>query len=50
MWFRRKTKNRRFERAHVLDVKLRSSQVRAARVRLGATVFGVLFGTMLGLF
>ena len=50
MWFKRKTKNRRFERAHVLDVKLRSSQVRAARMRLGAVVFGVLFGTIFGLY
>jgi cell division protein FtsQ len=50
MWFKRKTKNRRFERAHVLDVKLRSSQVRAARMRLGAVVFGVLSGTMFGLY
>ena len=33
MWFTRKSKNRRFERDYVLDVKLRSSQVRAARVQ-----------------
>ena len=50
MWFKRKTKNRRFERGHVLDVKLRSSQVRASRMRLGAVVFGVLFGTTFGLY
>ena len=31
MFFRRKPKNRRFEREYVLDVKLRSGQVRAAR-------------------
>jgi cell division protein FtsQ len=34
MWFNSKAKNRRLERAHVLDVKLRSSQVRAARIRV----------------
>jgi cell division septal protein FtsQ len=34
MWLRRKQKNRRLGREHVLDVKLRSSQVRAARSRL----------------
>ena len=39
--------NRR--RRHVLDVKLRSDQVRAARMRLGALAFGVLFGTVFGL-
>jgi len=33
MWFRRKAKNRRFERKHVLDVKLRSSQRRQRRFR-----------------
>jgi cell division septal protein FtsQ len=33
MWFRRKPKNRRFERKHVLDVKLRSSQRRKLRFR-----------------
>ena len=36
MWFNSKAKNRRLERAHVLDVKLRSSQVRAARIRVMA--------------
>lgn len=34
MWFNRKPKNRRLERDFVLDVKLRSSQVRAARLRV----------------
>ena len=47
-WFKAKPKNRRLEREHVLDVKLRSSQVRAVRLRLGAiglaTIFGMLFG------
>ena len=34
MWPRRKPKNRRLEREHVLGVRLRSSHVRAARNRL----------------
>ena len=50
MWFRRKPKNRRLGREQVLDVKLRSSQVRAARTRLGAICLGVLFATVFGLY
>src|SRR6266545_1182633 len=50
MWFSRRQKNRRLSRGHVLDVKLRSDQVRAARLRLGALTVGVLFGTVLGLY
>jgi len=50
MWFRREQKNRRLSRAHVLDVKLRSGQVRATRTRLAAMAFGVLFGTVFGLY
>ena len=42
MWPNRKPKNRRLERAYVLDVKLRSSQVRAARLRVIAISFGLL--------
>jgi cell division septal protein FtsQ len=34
MFFRRQLKNRRLAREHILDVKLRSSQVRAARSRM----------------
>jgi len=34
----------------VLDVKLRSSQVRAARMRWSAIAFAVLFGTVFGLY
>lgn len=48
MWFARKQKNRRLGREYVLDVKLRSSQVRAARVRLAATTLGVVFATVFG--
>ena len=50
MWFDRKHKNRRFRRGHVLNVKLRSAQVRASRLRFGALVFGVLFGTGFGIY
>src|ERR1700685_4440475 len=50
MWFKREQKNRRLHRRHVLDVKVRSDQVRATRMRLTAIVSGVLFGTMFGLY
>jgi cell division protein FtsQ len=51
MWFRREQKNRRLKRGHdVLDVKLRSDQVRATRTRLASIALGVLFGTVFGLY
>jgi cell division septal protein FtsQ len=50
MWFNRKPKNRRLAREFVLDVKLRSSQVRTARMRLAASAVAVAFATLLGLF
>ena len=50
MWFKREQKNRRLNRGHVLDVKLRSDRVRATRTRLAAIAFGVLFGTVFGLY
>jgi cell division septal protein FtsQ len=51
MWFKREQgKNRRLHRHHVLDVKLRSDQVRANRVRLARISFVVLFGTFFGLY
>ncbi len=50
MWFRRDPKNRRLSRRHVLDVKLRSRQVRATRMRLGAVALAVTFGTVFGLY
>ncbi len=49
-WFQRKSMNRRLGRGHVLSVKLRSSHVRAKRVRLVALSFGILFGTVFGLY
>lgn len=49
--FKQKRKNRRLGRGHdVLDVKLRSSKVRAARTRLAAVVLGIAFGTVFGLY
>ena len=50
MWFRREQKNRRLHRVHVLNVKLRSDQVRATRTRLAALTAGILFGTVFGLY
>ncbi len=50
MWFRRKPKNRRLGREAVLDVKLRSSQVRAARTRMAVIALGVVFATVFGLY
>ena len=50
MWFKRKPKNRRLGREQVLDVKLRSSQVRAARTRMTALSLGAVFATVFGLY
>ncbi len=50
MWAKRKPKNRRLGREQVLDVKLRSSQVRAARARFAAISLGVVFATVFGLY
>jgi cell division septal protein FtsQ len=50
MWFKRKPKNRRLGREQVLDVKLRSSQVRAARTRVGAIGLGAVFAVVVGLY
>jgi hypothetical protein len=50
MWFTKKKKNRRVGRVHVLDVKLRSQQARALRVRAASRVAAVLLGTIAGLF
>jgi POTRA domain, FtsQ-type len=50
MWLKRKPKNRRLGREQVLDVKLRSSQVRAARTRLTAVSLGAVFAAVFGLY
>ncbi len=48
MWFKRKARNRRLGRDFVLDVKLRSSQVRATRARMAAVALAVVFAAVLG--
>ena len=50
MWFRHKSKNRRLGRGHVLDVKLRSEQVRATRTRLALMAVSVPAITVFGLY
>lgn len=45
-WFSRKPKNRKNGRTRMLDVKLRSDQIRATRTRLAATALGLVFGTI----
>jgi cell division septal protein FtsQ len=50
MWFNRKAKNRRLGREHVLDVKLRTREVRAARLKLAGTAVSISLGTMLALY
>jgi hypothetical protein len=50
MWFKRRPKNRRLGRDQVLDVKLRSSQVRAARTRVFALSLGTIFAAVFGLY
>ncbi|MDB6064333.1 MAG: putative cell division protein FtsQ [Pedosphaera sp.] len=49
-WLKRKPRNRRLGRDHVLDVKLRSDQVRATRVRLAAIALGLTFATIFGFY
>src|SRR5271169_5464127 len=50
MWFKREQKNRRLNRGHVLDVKVRSDQANAARTRLASIALGVTLGTIFGLY
>ncbi len=50
MWFKRKQKNRRFDRPQLLDVKLRSSQTRAARFRLAGLGLSISFALVFVLF
>ena len=50
MWFKREQKNRRLRRGHVLNVKLRSDRVNAARTRLVSVALGVTCGTAFGLY
>lgn len=50
MWFKHRARNRRLSPGRVLDVKLRSDQVRAARVRFAARAVSVGLGTVFGLY
>ena len=50
MWFKRKSRNRRLGREQVLDVRLRSSQVRAGRRRLVVLTMGAVFAVVFGLY
>ena len=51
MWLsNRKKRNRRLQRNFVLDVKLRSDQVRTNRMRLSTVAVTVVGGTFLGLY
>ena len=47
-FFRKKQCNRRLGRVHVLDVKLRSDQVRNTRMRYVALTFGAIIGIAFG--
>src|SRR6266511_1941739 len=50
MWFKRTPKNRRLDRGNVLDVKLRTKEVRAARLKLATTALGVSLGTIIAFY
>ena len=50
MWHKRTPKNRRLERGNVLDVKLRTKEVRAARLKLATTALSVSLGTVTALY
>jgi hypothetical protein len=50
MWFKREQRNRRLSRGHVLDVRLRSEQVRATRTRLAFMAISVPVVTLFGLY
>jgi cell division septal protein FtsQ len=50
MWFKRKPKNRRFERTHILDVKMRAQHTRAVRTRMATTAFALILGTSVACF
>ncbi len=49
-WFRKKQKNRRLGHEHVLDVKMRSSQVRATRTRMGLMAAFIVFATIFSIY
>lgn len=47
---KRKRGNRRFEREHVLDVRVRTREVRGRRLRMAATAMAIAVGTLGGLY
>lgn len=49
-FFRRKARNRRLGHERVLDVKMRTGQGRASRLRMVALALGLIFTTILGFF
>ncbi len=50
MWFRRKPKNRAFERRHVLDVKVARRQVRRMRVKVATLAASLSLGTIFAVY
>ena len=50
MWFRRKAKNRAFERRHVLDVKVARREVRRLRVRVATLAASLSLGTVFAVY
>jgi len=48
--FKRKPRNRRVGREHVLDVKLRAEQIRAGRIWLASIALGMTLATLLGFY
>jgi len=50
MWFKHEHKNRRLNRGHVLDVKLRSEQVRVTRIRMAIMAVSIPAFTVFGLY
>jgi cell division septal protein FtsQ len=49
-WFNRKPRNRRLSQDAVLEVKLNSDQIKAARMRMGVAAASVCFGTFFGFY
>jgi hypothetical protein len=49
-WFKFKRRNRRVARLHLLDVKLRSAQVRANRIRFAMLSLTLLAVTLAGFY
>jgi cell division septal protein FtsQ len=50
MFFRKRIKNRRLGRQYVLEVKMRSSQIRATRARMASMAVLVVFATIFAIY